>query len=398
MLALPLSAHPQATPSLSDSSQISLITILPGDPVYSFAGHSAVRVHDPTRNLDRLYNYGTFSFEDPLFIPKFLYGDLQYFLSVTDYAPMLRFYVRQGRPVIEQPLNLSRQQRSAVFAFLQHNVRPENRYYQYDFFFDNCSTRIRDVLRQTLGEKVSFTDVQPPTRTFREFLDSYVASRPLLDLGFDLALGLPADRVPTREEGMFLPVPLMEAFEDATVTVQGRSRPLVTHTDTVRWVNGYDATAPGFDWPYALSLVVLVLVLGWTGRQAAYGHRPGGTGDALLLVLVGCVGLGVLFLWFGSSYTVTDANLNLFWAWPPHLFAAYMLLRQPRSSFLRPYLAATAAAAGLFILSWPLWPQNFHHTVLPLVTAISIRTGWWTLLLYGIRSSGSPSPTRLHET
>jgi hypothetical protein len=393
LLPLPLSAQPQETPALSDSSQVSLITILPGDPVYSFAGHSAVRVHDPARNLDRLYNYGTFSFSDPFFVPKFLYGDLRYYLSVTNYAPMLRFYKRQGRPVIEQPLTLSRKQRSEVFAFLQHNARPEHRYYQYDFFFDNCSTRIRDVLQQTLGSNVSFAGVPSPNRSFRRLLDPYVASRPLMDLGFDLALGLPADRDASREEVMFLPVHLMEAFEKATVTAQDRQRPLVARTDTVRWVDGYDATAPGFDWPYALSLAALVLVVGWTGRQAVYRHRPAGTGDAVLLVLIGCVGVGVAFLWFASSYTVTDANLNLLWAWPTHLFAAYVLLRRPRSPLLRPYLAATAVAAAVFLLGAPLWPQNFHHAVFPLVAAIGLRTGWWALVLYGGRSSAlAPAP------
>jgi hypothetical protein len=114
-------------------------------------------------------------------------------------------------------------------------------------------------------------------------------------------------------------------------------------------------------------------------------------GDALLLVLIGCLGIGICFLWFVSLYTVTDANLNLLWAWPTHLLAAYTLLRRPTSAFLRLYLVATTAATGLFVLGWPLWPQNFHHAVLPVVAALGLRTGWWTLILYGLRPSSLPA-------
>jgi hypothetical protein len=380
---------PPPAPRLSDRAEISLITILPGDPVYTFAGHSALRVHDPATNIDRLYNYGTFDFNDPFFIPKFTYGYLRYALSVTSYAPMLRFYQRQGRPVIEQPLSLSPSQRRAVFAFLQNNARPENRYYQYDFFFDNCSTRIRDVLTKTLGPRVDFSDVPPPERSFRELLDPFVASRPALDLGFDLALGLPADRPATARERMFLPTHLMEAFTHATVTVGGERRPLVARTDTIRWVSGYDGMDAAMDWPFALSVGLLALVLGWTGWQAVNGGVPGGRGDALLFAALGTAGAVICYLWFVSTYSVTDTNLNLLWAWPTHLYAAYALLRHPTKPTVRLYLTATAGAAGLFLLAWPLWPQAFHAVVPPLAAAAGVRAGWWALLLHGSVTAGA---------
>jgi hypothetical protein len=371
------------TTSLSAQSRISLITILPGDPVYTFAGHSAVRVRDPARNLDRLYNYGTFDFGDPLFIPKFTYGHLRYHLSVAPYGPVLDVYERQGRPVIEQPLNLTRAQRSRVAQFLRANARPENRYYQYDFFFDNCSTRIRDVLETTLGDSVRFANEPPPRASFRELLDPYVASRPWMDLGFDLALGRPADRTPTRREQMFLPEHLLQGFEEATVVGPDGQRPLVARTDTVLWVSGYDAMAPAFDWPFALALGGLVLALGWTGWQGARRRRPDGRGDALLLVGVGMVGLVACYLWFVSTYTVTDANLNLLWAWPTHLWGAYLLLRHPTAPRTRYYLAAAAVGSLLFAAGWPLWPQNFHRAVLPVALTVALRAGWWALLLHG---------------
>lgn len=373
----------QSQPQLSEKSQISLITILPGDPVYTFAGHSALRVRDPVHDVDRLYNYGTFEFDDPFFIPKFTYGYLRYHLSVNSTQPMLRFYEQQGRPVITQPLNLTRAQRTKVFQFLQWNAQPENRYYQYDFFFDNCSTRIRDVLKETLGDEIDFSEAPRPTHSFRQLLDPYVASRPLLDLGFDLGLGLPSDQHPTAWEGMFLPELLLVAFEHARVTNDGTETALVARTDTVHWVSNYDATEAAFDWPFAVGMAGLVLVLAWTGRQALTHTRPDGRGDALLLASVGTAGLVICYLWFVSTYEVTNTNLNLLWAWPTHLIAAYYLLRRPSAPMLRRYLALTAGAAVLFLLGWFVWPQNFHRTVVPITAAIGIRSGWWALLLFG---------------
>jgi hypothetical protein len=397
-LALPPSLLGAERPpvALSERSRISLITILPGAPVYTFAGHSALRVRDPAQDLDRLYNYGTFSFNDPLFIPKFTYGDLRYFLSVAPTAPMMRFYQRQERPVIEQPLTLSRAQRIEVLRFLRRNAQPANRYYQYDFFFDNCSTRIRDALETALGDSVDFSDVPRPSRSFRQLLDPYVASRPGLDLGFDLALGLPADRRPTAREVMFLPEHLMRAFEHATVTTATGERPLVARTDTLHWTTDYQAMQAGFDWPFALGLILLGGVLGWTVLQARTGRQSGRWGDAVFLTAVGTVGLALCYLWFISTYTVTNDNLNLVWAWPTHLFAAYALLRHPRHRALRLYLAATTGAAFLFLAGWPVWPQNVHVAVAPIVAGMGVRTGWWALRLYGNgpapREVSSPAP------
>jgi hypothetical protein len=179
---------------------------------------------------------------------------------------------------------------------------------------------------------------------------------------------------------MFLPEHLMRAFDHATLTIDGETRPLVARTDTVQWIAGYDATTPAFDWPVALSGLFLVLVLGWTSWEATTQQRPGGRGDALLFASVGLIGLTMCYLWFISTYTVTTYNLNLVWAWPTHLIAAALLLRRPQARSLRAYLALTAVGAVVFAAGWPVWPQNFHLAVLPLALGVGIRAGWWTLL------------------
>ncbi|MEF8864663.1 MAG: DUF4105 domain-containing protein [Salinibacter sp.] len=371
-----LSAHP---PRLSAESEVSMVTILPGTPVYSMFGHSALRVHDPAQNIDRLYNYGTFDFSDPLFIPKFAYGHLRYFLSVVPFPRALRAYEQQQRPVLEQTLNLTRAQRTALFRVLQVNARPENRYYQYVFFFDNCSTRVRDALEQALGDAVQFGDRPRPDATFRQLLDPYAANLPLVDLSFDLALGTPADRRATPREAHFLPDYLFEAFAHATVQSGDTTRALVAHTDTTRWIEGYEATPSAFDWPLAAGWMILFLTLGWTGWQATTGRQPGTYGDALLLAAVGVTGVLACFLWFVSTYAVTTYNWNLLWAWPTHLLAAPLLLWRPSAAGLRMYLAVTAVTAAVVALGWTWWPQDLHAAVFPVVLTVGIRGGWRAL-------------------
>lgn len=383
-------ASAQSKP-LSAEAEVSMITILPGDPVYSMFGHSALRIHDPVRGIDQLYNYGTFDFSDPLFIPKFAYGHLRYFLSVASYPAALRAYEKQGRPVIEQSLNLTRSQRMALFRFLEINARPENRYYQYVFFYDNCSTRVRDALEKALGDAVRFTDQPQPERSFRHLLDPYAANLPLVDLSFDLALGQPADQVPTAREAHFLPEYLFEAFSHATIQTPDTTRSLVARTDTVQWIEGYSATPSSFDWPVAAGWLFLVFTLGWTGWQATTGRHPGEYGDACLLLFVGIVGALVCFLWFLATYEVTEFNWNLAWAWPTHVIAASVLLWRPSSSGLRLYLGVTAIGAVLVAGTGPFFPQDLHAAVYPFVLGVGIRTGWRALRVSSVSSSVLPS-------
>ena len=384
LMLVPSPAEAQ-TPALSDSARVSLLTILPGDAVYAEFGHSAFRVMDPERGIDRVYNYGTFDFRDPWFIPKFVYGQLDYMLSVTTHARALRHYQRQRRPVIEQRLRLTRAEERELFRFLEINARPENRTYRYDFLFDNCSTRLRDALKTVMGDALVFAPRPDPQKSFRHLLDIYVADRPMLDLGFDLALGQRADRVASPWETMFLPDYLMAAFDHATVTPNGTERSLVTRTDTLYWIDSYAGKTRTFDWPTPLVWLLFAGGLGLTGWNGARNAATGQRLDGVLFIVAGMAGILMLFLWFVAEHTVTNQNWNLLWAWPTHLWAASALLGSASGRRgLRYYLLATAATCIFVAAGWAVWPQDLHAAVLPFVLLIGMRSGWHA---YRLRTS-----------
>ena len=143
-------------PQISKEARISLITISPGNQLYTRFGHSAIRINDPQQELDIVYNYGTFDFDTPGFYTKFLRGKLLYFLSVYSFDRMVRTYEYFNQSVYEQELNLTFEQKIAVYNFLNWNYLPDNRYYLYDFFYDNCSSRIRDVFQDVVKENLDF--------------------------------------------------------------------------------------------------------------------------------------------------------------------------------------------------------------------------------------------------
>ncbi len=186
-----------------------------------FFGHSSFRVYDPVNKIDWMFNYGTFDFDDPLFTPKFVKGQLDYYLSIDRFQSALRFYSeREHRRVIEQVLNFNAEDKERVYNFLIKNSLMENRYYKYDFIHDNCSTRIADVLIKCFGDRLEFPDGEGKD-SYREMIDSYLTSYPTLDAGIEIVLGSPADRKPAGIEKFFLPVPMIAGFDEAVLSNSG---------------------------------------------------------------------------------------------------------------------------------------------------------------------------------
>ena len=186
--------------TLSEQAEISVITCGPSQrELYTAFGHSAFRVNDPANGIDLAYNYGVFNFNQPNFYLNFARGYLYYRLGVEEFQDFVYPYMHFNRSVREQVLDLSREQKQKVFQFLQINARPENQQYRYDYFYNNCATKIRDVIVEALGEDAVQFDGSYVTTdyTIRELTDLYLKEQPWGDLGIDICLGLPMDKKAT---------------------------------------------------------------------------------------------------------------------------------------------------------------------------------------------------------
>ena len=218
----------QAPANSNDSIRLSLLTCAPGEEIYSLFGHTAIRYENPSQGIDVVFNYGLFSFNTPNFIFRFSLGETDYQLGVTDYEHFAAEYAFYGRSVWQQTLNLTDEEKTKLIQLLQENYRPENRVYRYNFFYDNCATRPRDKIEESIAGKVVYpTEPQDGSRTFRDIVHQYCKGHPWACFGIDLCIGSEADQPITQRQMMFAPFYLMDAFDGAQIFTDTYSRPLV---------------------------------------------------------------------------------------------------------------------------------------------------------------------------
>ncbi|MEM6646163.1 MAG: DUF4105 domain-containing protein [Bacteroidota bacterium] len=374
-------AQPADSSAADDPWRVSVLTMLPGDQVYSRFGHSAFRVQNRVTGEDLVFNYGTFSFQDPLFVPKFVYGRLDYMLSVERMSRTVVEYERYfRRSMIEQHLNLTPAQEADLVAFLFQNAQPENRTYRYDFIFDNCATRLPLALNRTLGEAVAWGDAHNPGLSFRDLLDLYVADASWLNLGFDLILGQPTDRTATPEEVTFLPLYLRDALASATITDGASRQPLVAATDTLIWfTDAYEAPPQAFPWPTLLITLLTLVPIGLTVvalRQPGYAVTRRWP-DVTLFAVIGVLGLFFAFMWFGTLHGVTGQNWNLMWLLPLHVFTAWLVGRASPPAWTATYLRVLGAWHLLVVPLFFVVPQDLPWIALPITVLLALRC--WAL-------------------
>lgn len=361
---------------LSSDAQISLITGTAGDKLYTTFGHSAIRVYDPKLNLDILYNYGIFDSDTPNFIWKFVEGTLNYQLAIFYYDRMVALYQREGRSIYEQVLDLDQNQKQAIYDFLNENYKPENRSYRYDFYFDNCATRIRDLFENVLGEKLiwDFTGL-PQELTYRDLMDTYLEQKHWLDFGLDLIVASPADKIAPPRDYMFLPSFLQEITGKVKIkTADGKSKSFVKETKTIYQAPPLEKSStiftPTFTTWCLFFLTGIATFLAFRRKKIWYWL------DAMIFLLAGLAGSLFAFLGLISEHSILPYNWNILWAIPTHLIIIFLLFFHKKLRWLKYYYLLTGGIAILSVIFWFILPQNLPEALIPIFFLLVLRAGF----------------------
>jgi uncharacterized protein DUF4105 len=296
---------------------VSVITLGQGDQVWERFGHNALWIHDAARGTDRTYNWGVFDASDAGFILRFVRGRMRYWMETVDVQRLLDFYRSYDRTITIQRLALSPPQRVALRDFVDWNAREENKYYWYDYFRDNCSTRLRDAVDRALGGALRRTSAgQITPNTYRSESIRLMEGMPLTQAGIAVGLGPLADRKLTAWEEMFVPMRMRDRLREVRIAgPDGAPTPLVAEERQV-YVSHRPLDlqqAPPLLRRYAIVGAVAAAVIVGSGLLAvsAWG-APFAAVAASWSLISGVVGVLLLFLWLGTHHLFAYRNENLF--------------------------------------------------------------------------------------
>lgn len=352
---------------VSTQAEISLLTCDPGSEIYSVFGHTAIRVNDPVNGFDLVYNFGTFDFNTPNFYTKFIKGQLMYTLSRYNFSDFKVEYRMLDRSIFEQKLNISLQEKQKIFYLLEVHFQPENRYYLYDFFFTNCTTKVLDLIESAIDDPGYFSQFSSLTdRSFRQNLGIYLEPIPWVRLGIDLMLGLPSDRFMTVRESMYLPLELMQRVDleknrDLFNDIQIVFKADVSKTSSSLW------KSPNTIFWGILLLVLILTFLEF--KRKIDTNWP----DKILFSIIGLFGILFTLLWAFSDHEGMNNNLNILWAFPLHL-PVFLFQKYLGKPVFRGYIVVTGILLAGVLIFWNIIPQEFNSALFPLVLILLIRS------------------------
>lgn len=372
LLCMPLKGHGEEAADSLPELEISLITCSPGEEIYELCGHTALRVKLPP--LDMAVNYGTFDFNAPNFVYRFVKGETDYMVSAYPFKYFIEEYARSGRSITEQPLNLSPEEAKRLLEMLQYNTLPENRTYRYNYVKDNCSTRPLAIIEKAIGDTVSLSASGEYSKlsSFRDIMRYYHTNYPWYQFGIDLALGSGIDYAVSDREKAFAPLILSDMMRHASVNGQ----PIVKDTQVILAARKDGGPLPATPW-YLTPMAAGCLVLAITIMVAARDIRRKKVTrwvDATLFSLYGLCGLLLTFLVFISVHEATSPNWLLVWLNPFCLIVPACIYIKKCDTLVKLYGFINFAALILLIVMWGFLGQSGNPAFIPFIAADIILT------------------------
>ncbi|MGQ0646028.1 MAG: lipoprotein N-acyltransferase Lnb domain-containing protein [Gemmatimonadaceae bacterium] len=369
LMSAPSIARAQAVvpPVPGSQLEIYVMTMGVGDAVWERFGHNALGIRDKSANTDIVYNWGTFSFTEADFLPRFIRGENRYWVAPNDGGLTVDYYRSINRSVWVQDLDLPPATRLAIRDFVEWNVREENKYYRYDYFIDNCSTRVRDALDRALGGALRLQfDAVPSGMSFRDEARRLMEPDPLTYTGIDIGLGRPSDREMSRFEAMFIPMRLRDALREMTVAgPNGTQLPLVgAEREMFTAIRAPEALAPAnHQLRYLLLGVGLAAIMLGLARFTPAGSRAVA---AVWCTIAGICGVLIVVLWTMTRHVWAYENVNLLFFNPLWIVLAVLVARRSPVRTWGRWLAVACGVLAVIgiVLGLVRWPQRSEEMAL----------------------------------
>ena len=383
----------KAQPISNDSLEVSLLTCQPNQHIYGLYGHTALRLHDLRTGADWSFNYGVFNFEKPFFVLRFLFGLTDYELGAVPMDAFCEEYKRMGCQVTEQVINLTGEEKSKLLYAINENYKPGNRIYRYNYFYDNCTTRARDILEASIIDgKIVYNEEnndESDSKSYRQMIHERTLQHPWAAVGNDLCLGVKADMKTTWRQRQFLPYDLMNDFDKATIaTNYGQKRPLVSKK-RILIQGGMQTVEPDFPLTpqqcglLLLAITIVVSLIEVKKRKILIAY------DITLMTIQGLVGVIITAMLF-SEHPTTSTNLQAIILNPLPLFFIYNVARRRHTH----YWKISAILTVIFIVGGLV--QDYAEGMIAVASCLLIRQIMHLFVYskFGIRNSEVSKTTK----
>jgi hypothetical protein len=347
-----------------------LLTCGPGTETYSIYGHSALRIVIPEKHSDTVYNWGVFDFSTPNFVWKFAKGRLDYLLIDESLHGFLQEYFLDHRYVYSQKINIDQVETRKLVSLINENLKPENIKYRYDFFYDDCSTRIRDLLEKSIGQKL----IYPPAETgkiptFRDMVGKYQHSYPWYKFGVDLIMGSTSDKKAVFRDRMFLPIDMKDELSKSVIQKSEKRIPLLQNPEVLLDFDAPVIRQKFFTSPPFVFTIVIALILIMAGLIKS--RKIIRIVDIVIYSVFSALSILMIFFNFFTDHQQMKWNLNIIWLNPFIIICLFMLILNKTGTLWFRILFYISAS---FIVFQYILPQDFNIGSVLLAIMLLIRS------------------------